>query len=128
MHSDQSTNQIIFIYNARSGPVHTLLDIGHKVISPGTYKCNLCLITHHTLGVKKQWQEFLDTLPIAAVFLHQDELKNSYHHLAQIPAPTIVYTSKAMAKPQVLVSQAQLNQITSLSELITILKQKLLEL
>ncbi len=30
--------KIVFVYNANSGLMNTVLDIGHKIISPDTYE------------------------------------------------------------------------------------------
>ncbi len=39
---------LIFVYNADSGKLNVLFDVGHKIVSPGTYKCDLCTLTHGT--------------------------------------------------------------------------------
>ena len=38
--------EIQFIYNAKSGLANSIFDLAHKLISPDTYECNLCKITH----------------------------------------------------------------------------------
>ena len=39
---------LLFVYNAKSGIANVLVDISHKLLSPETYSCNLCVITHNT--------------------------------------------------------------------------------
>ena len=39
--------ELIFIYNAQKGRLNSLIDYIHKTVSPGTYSCNLCAITHN---------------------------------------------------------------------------------
>ncbi len=66
---------LVFVYNADSGLFNTLTDIAHKLLSPATYKCNLCAITHSASGMRKEWRAFLDSLPYPMEFLHRDELE-----------------------------------------------------
>ncbi len=67
--------KIIFIYNADSGFFSQLVDGAHKVLSPKTYSCDLCKLTHGSVGIKKEWKEFLEDLPFELEFLHRNELK-----------------------------------------------------
>jgi len=69
---------LIFVYNADSGFVNTLLDIGHKIVSPQTYACNLCAITHSTFSMRDEWKQFIDGLKLPIEFLHRDELARQY--------------------------------------------------
>lgn len=69
---------LIFIYNADSGLFNALTDMAHKTFSPGTYQCNLCALTYSTLGRRKSWKRFLETLERPFEFLHADELKRRY--------------------------------------------------
>ncbi|MDP7040498.1 MAG: hypothetical protein QGI45_15175 [Myxococcota bacterium] len=73
---DLAEKEILFIYNARSGPVHALMDYAHKMFSPKTYPCSLCGITYGHLGMKKVWADYLKTLPYAYRFLYRDHLKH----------------------------------------------------
>ncbi len=70
--------KLVFVYNADSGLFNLLGDAAHKLLSPGTYRCNLCALTHGHLGPRKEWTEFLRTLPIPTEFLHADELRDGY--------------------------------------------------
>lgn len=79
-------NTLVFVYNADSGLFNTLTDTAHKLFSPETYECNLCAMTYSTLGMKKEWKEFLDTLAIPLEFLHRDELKENYGVEFDLPA------------------------------------------
>jgi hypothetical protein len=36
---------LVLVYNADSGFMITLLDIGHKVVSPSICECRLCALT-----------------------------------------------------------------------------------
>jgi hypothetical protein len=67
------TEQIVFVYNADSGVFNTLTDIAHKLISPSTYQCDLCSITHGVLTERNAWRTFIESLPLKTVFFHRDE-------------------------------------------------------
>jgi len=79
MHNESMTRPtLVFVYNADSGFVNTLLDIGHKIVSPQTYACNLCAITHSTFTMRDEWKRFVTGLGVPVQFLHRDELAERY--------------------------------------------------
>jgi hypothetical protein len=69
---------LIFVYNAHSGLFNTLTDMAHKILSPQTYPCNLCALTHTNTGMRQEWKQFVESLDSAVEFLHADELKGKY--------------------------------------------------
>jgi len=69
---------LIFVYNADSGMFNTITDIAHKIISPSTYSCQLCSLTHSYFKVKQEWTGFLQQLNAELEFLHRDEVRNKY--------------------------------------------------
>ena len=50
----ENESELIFIYNAKSGLVNEFLDFAHKIVSPGTYNCNLCAISYGNFSMKKK--------------------------------------------------------------------------
>lgn len=70
--------QLVFVYNADSGLFNTITDIAHKIISPTTYSCQLCALTHSYFSVKEDWANFLEELDVSLEFLHRDELLENY--------------------------------------------------
>jgi len=80
----QKNHTLIFVYNADSGLFNTLTDIAHKVLSPKTYSCNLCSITHGLFSEKEEWREFLNKLPISLEFLHRDEYEHQYNEVSSM--------------------------------------------
>lgn len=74
----RANSKLIFVYNADSGIFNLLTDIAHKALSPQTYACNLCAITHSNFGMKKEWKEYLESLDVELEFLHADEFKQKY--------------------------------------------------
>ena len=70
--------RLIFVYNADSGLFNTVTDIAHKILSPDTYACNLCALTHGHFTVRAEWVAFLKTLDADCEFLHRDEFTERY--------------------------------------------------
>lgn len=78
---------LVFVYNADSGLLNTLSDIAHKALSPQTYRCRLCALTHGRLRMRQEWKTYLEGLGVACEFLHRDELAQRYGiRDAQLPA------------------------------------------
>ena len=76
--------QLCFVYNAKSGVAHALMDYVHKIVSPDTYACSLCGVTYGNLGMHRQWADYLRSLPFKTKFLYQDTLPS---HLGEISLP-----------------------------------------
>lgn len=74
----RKTDTIIFVYNADSGLFNLVSDMAHKLISPDTYNCQLCMLTHGHLGMRDQWREYLDSLNVEMDFLHRNEFVKKY--------------------------------------------------
>jgi len=70
--------KLVFVYNADSGLFNTLTDIAHKLLSPDTYECNLCNLTHGYFAAREEWTTFLDDLDADIEFLHRDEYMERY--------------------------------------------------
>lgn len=70
--------KLVFVYNADSGLFNTLTDIAHKLLSPSTYECNLCNLTHGYFAAREEWTTFLDDLDADIEFLHRDEYMDRY--------------------------------------------------
>lgn len=64
---------LLFIYAADSGLFNTVADIAHKIFSPQTYQCQLCALTHGHFTVRKEWQQFIESLPVPCLFMHRDQ-------------------------------------------------------
>lgn len=69
---------LIFVYNADSGAVNTLLDSAHKILSPSTYQCQLCQLTYGVFKENEAWKDFRQALSEEVVFLHRDEFEQQY--------------------------------------------------
>lgn len=79
----------VFVYAADSGVWNAALDWVHKLVSPATYACDLCRITHGTFGRKTEWSLALARLPGEKRFLHRDEFVRL--HPERHPEPPSVW-------------------------------------
>jgi len=80
--------RLLFVYNADSGLFNTLADIGHKMLSPDTYECRLCALTHGYFTERKAWRSFLESLDADCDFLHRDEFRKRHPEVAA-PLPAV---------------------------------------
>ena len=70
--------ELIFVYNAKSDKVNMLIDFAHKVISPSTYSCDLCSLTHSNFGEKKEWKDFVKESDVKLKFYHIDDFEAKF--------------------------------------------------
>lgn len=105
--------KLIFVYNADSGMVNTVKDIGHKLFSPQTYDCFLCSLTHGTFRENPQWKEFRSKAKNEMEFLHRDEFEEIYSEAMEYPV-----ILKQNGSLEVAISRDQLSSISSLDGLI----------
>lgn len=115
-------NSLLFVYNAKSGITNILIDISHKLLSPETYSCNLCAITHNTFTENKTWKNYRLTSKIDMSFYHIDEFKQRYpNKLFSYP----IILLKGDNDLQEFLSSEEINKIKTVEELIKIINKKL---
>ena len=106
--------KLIFVYNADSGVVNTVKDIGHKLFSPQTYDCFLCSLTHGTFRENPEWKSYREGADSDMEFLHRDEFEQIYNERMDYPV-----VLKENGTLEVVISRDRLGSIGSLDELIT---------
>jgi hypothetical protein len=111
---------LIFVYNADSGPVSGLFDLGHKILSPSTYQCSLCTLTHGPFTEKEAWTEFRKSVGVPMEFLHRDEFEEKYD--LRFEYPVIL---KKNSNIEVLMAKEEIDRIEELDELISTIKSHL---
>ena len=114
--------KLVFVYNADSGLFNTVADIAHKVLSPKTYPCQLCALTHSLFSVRDEWTGFLEKLNAECEFLHRDEFEKR-HGINGAALPTIF--SKEDNKLTVFMSRYEINRCEDLTTLKRALQEKL---
>ncbi len=67
--------KLVFVYNANSGKLNAVFDIAHKALSPETYQCDLCSLTHDTFSEKASWKRFREETDLDLDILHKDEFE-----------------------------------------------------
>ncbi|MCA9739954.1 MAG: hypothetical protein H6695_11445 [Deferribacteres bacterium] len=87
----------IFVYNAKSGLFNKLTGFAHKILSPQTYACQLCQITHSNLGMHPEWQNFLKELPVLIEFDYRDTFIKK-HGFPEADFPAIYQKSGRQVK------------------------------
>ncbi|MGK7942513.1 MAG: GTPase [Crocosphaera sp.] len=115
--------KIIFVYNANSGLMNTVLDIGHKILSPETYNCNLCNITHGVLQEREEWKSFRESSTNELEFLHKDEFEKKYKQVKEYP---IVLMSNQKNELHEIINKDELNQLNTVEGLIKKLQETII--
>lgn len=112
---------LVFVYNADSGKLNTALDIAHKLLSPSTYNCQLCQITHDVFKEKAAWADFRESANENLIFLHRDEFERQYHRQDKYPV-VMRLTNDGL---QTLLSHKDISEIDDTDGLIAGLQEKL---
>lgn len=110
---------LVFVYNANSGFTSRLIDSLHKSISPNTYSCDLCSLTHSNFGMKKEWRKFLNELPVEKIFIHKNEIGIKFPSSANIQLPSICVEENNVLKEIV---SADILKVTSSLQIQKIIK------
>lgn len=105
--------KLIFIYNANTGVFNLAADIAHKLLSPGTYSCNLCSLTHNSFSEKKEWGEYIQGLNVETEFLHKDQFKKRHLYGGSFPVIFIDENNKLT----ILIESKELASFTTMDEL-----------
>jgi hypothetical protein len=70
--------KLIFVYNATSGRLGSLLASAHKFFSTNTYHCDLCSLTFGVFSENRHWRAFRKSSNLEMVFLHKDQFLRQY--------------------------------------------------
>jgi hypothetical protein len=81
--------KLIFVYNAEAGFLNGMMDSFHKTLSPDTYECALCAITHGFFTMDKGWRAYLKASPMEAAFFHRKDFAQTYPN-ATVELPAIL--------------------------------------
>jgi hypothetical protein len=114
--------KLIFVYNADSGVLNTLLDIGHKILNPSTYQCNLCKLAYNTFSEKEAWSEFRKRSDAEMVFLHRDEFERTYN--LKFEYPIIL---KQNTKVEIFLSKTSIDSYQNTDQLIQAIENQIEE-
>jgi len=102
---------LVVVYNAKSGGFNTVLDYVHKMVSPETYDCNLCKLTYDNFGQIREWNDFLRFLNISVDYYYKD-------HLTQIGMDPEMDLPAIFFNNNLLIGAREINSFKTLEELI----------
>lgn len=114
--------ELLFVYNAKSGFLNGLADLVHKGVSPQTYPCKLCQLTYRGASMDETWRAYIDELGTPATFLHKDEFAKAYPD-SHFELPTILLRRGSNMTP--LVTARDFDNISNLTELMAHLSEAL---
>ena len=116
-------DKLIFVYNANSGKLNSLMASAHKIVSPATYQCRLCDLTFDTFKENVEWARFRESIKTSNTvrnleFLHIDEFEKSYKSkwLPKYEYPVILEATHNGL--ELFMSTIEMNQITTTADLI----------
>lgn len=115
--------KLILVYNANTGFVNQSFNWLHKVVSPSTYLCSLCKLTHSAFGIKENWKNFIEETQIKMEFLHKDEFAEKYPSLS-VSFPWIGFIEQSNITLTI-VDNKRINQLKDMNELLDLLKVEL---
>jgi len=118
--NEQRQMELLFIYNADSGKLNALFDIGHKIVNPESYSCNLCNLTHGTFAERKEWKRFRESTSLDLVFLHRDEFEMRFGQTFSYP----IVLKKEESGLEVFVSTEELNSASDPTKLIELITER----
>ena len=122
--SMDTSQRLLFIYNANSGKGNAFLDSMHKVFSPQTYDCKLCELTFGVVSENKTWKRFREETKNVMVFLHKDEFAKKYKSKFGYKFTFPIILAEGENGLEVLVSTEELNQTKTVHDLIRLVKER----
>ena len=114
--------KLLFVHNANSGFLSSVIDGVHKMTRPSTYDCELCALTFGAVSMKKQWKDFLESLPIEVESTYRDKLALTHPEFKD-PLPGVFIEENG--KLTQLIDKKQFESFDGLDDLIKMVKQKL---
>ncbi len=114
---------LFFVYNAKSDVLNKYWDIAHKIISPNTYSCSLCSLTHGSFSEKKDWKNFRENATQEFVFMYKNEFLKAYPDAVMFNFPVVL--QKEEKKFKLLIDSEKLASITSIKDVIELVKNKI---
>lgn len=115
--------ELLFVYNANATVYAVTIDFFHKLFSPETYQCNLCRVTYGPVSMKREWKEFLASLPYNILFYHKDQFSRVFPEAFNMTFP-VVFIRKEGTLSTVMQTD-EINRISTVEELKQALVDKL---
>jgi hypothetical protein len=117
-----TTGKLVFVYAGDSGALNALFHVAHKIVSPSTYPCGLCALTHGIVAERSEWREFIRAQSLPAEFLHRDELRRR-HPDATDALPAVFLEGASGLQP--LLAAEEIRKCKTTAELIEAIRARL---
>jgi len=116
--------RLIFVYNANSGKVNSIIDSVHKIVSPSTYSCALCAITFGNFRENKVWKNFRERSETDLEFYHKDEFQRLFKSkwLAKFEFPIILASKNE--ELQIFMTKEELKKLENVESLLNEIKRR----
>lgn len=114
--------KLLFVYNATSGALNSLFDVGHKLLSPSTYKCSLCALTHNVFSENSTWKNFRDKSHFDIEFYHKEEFEAKFPNI-KLAYPTVLKLENNQIS--IVLNPNIVNEISTVEVLIEMLKSRI---
>ncbi|MCX2719160.1 GTPase [Lentiprolixibacter aurantiacus] len=121
----EAIRELFFIYNADSGLKNAILDGAHKVLSPATYECNLCQLTHGAFFERKVWKDFRQRHEFPMRFLHKDEFVKGYASKFGHKFTYPIVLGGTNSGLEVVIGTGELNELSETEALIKLLEERI---
>ena len=115
--------EIIFVYNAKSDSVNKLIDFAHKIISPSTYSCSLCTLTHNDFGPRDDWKAFLNNPSYSIQVFYKNEFEEKFKKSFDYP----VILKREGSEFEIIFGKDKIAEMNSLSDLLVSVTNKIQE-
>ena len=115
---------LVFVWNADGGWQQAFMDSLHKAVSPRTYSCRLCQLTHGLAGPRAEWSKFLKAYENEVLIYHRGQFRKSSigENLQGIDLPVVLI--RTSGKWQILMSEAEIRQFQDLEGFLQELRQR----
>lgn len=70
--------RLLLVYHADGGRWQALRDAAHKLVSPDTYPCTLCTLTHGVVRERSAWRAFRARHGTTVAIWHRDEFAAAF--------------------------------------------------
>ncbi|MCD4761768.1 hypothetical protein K8R32_02295 [bacterium] len=121
----EKEKELIFVYNIDLGFFSQIKRFLRKILRPKICDCKLHKLTYSTFLIKKEWQEFIVSLPFKLKFLYRNEFSKNYPEYRKLKLPVILFRGGEVVGP--LITKDVLDRIGGLEDLILELNKKLLK-
>ena len=118
------SKRILIVYNASNDKLSSVFGMIHKVISPKTYACSLCKLTHGNFEIKAIWKRFITGKNI--MILYKSDFMKYYPeaNFEDHEFPMVLTEKNNMLKE--LLNKKELDQISNTEELIRKIQEHLI--